>query len=59
MSLQYLSDFGKHELHSPDLSLAAQTVLTAEFQLLVESLLLERTSDRSVSFTLYFAKIKP
>ena len=44
----YLSDLGEHVLHSPDLALAAKTVLTAELELLVESLLLKGTSDRSV-----------
>ncbi len=35
-------------MHSPDLSLAAQAVLTAQLELLVQTLLLKRTSDGSV-----------
>lgn len=42
-----LSDLGKNKLHSPDLSLAAKTVLTTELKLLVKTLLLVRTTDRS------------
>lgn len=45
--LTHLSDFGKDELHAPDLSLATQTVLTTELELLVKTLLLVRTTDRS------------
>jgi hypothetical protein len=44
----YLSDLGEHVLHSPDLALAAETVLAAELELLVEALLLEGASDGSV-----------
>ena len=31
----YLSDFGKHVLHSPNLTFASQAVFTAKLQLLV------------------------
>jgi hypothetical protein len=44
----YLADLGKHELDSPDLALAAETILTAELELLVETFLLKRASDGSV-----------
>ena len=43
----YLSDFGQNELHSPDLSLATKSIFTAKLELLVKTLLLVRTTDRS------------
>mmetsp|Transcript_7582 Transcript_7582/g.11354 ORF Transcript_7582/g.11354 Transcript_7582/m.11354 type:complete len:244 (-) Transcript_7582:44-775(-) len=39
-----LTELGQGELDAPDLALAAQTVLAAELQLLVEALLLEGTT---------------
>jgi len=51
-SCSYLSDLGQHVLHSPDLSLAAKAVLTTQLQLLVETFLLERASDRSVGLAI-------
>ncbi len=36
-----LTDVGEHVLHAPDLALAAESVLAAELELLVEALLLE------------------
>src|SRR5262249_19599448 len=43
-----LSDFREHELHSPDLTLASQSIFTAELELLIQTLLLEGTSHSSV-----------
>jgi hypothetical protein len=47
-----LTHLGEHVLHSPDLSLAAKAVLSAELELLVETLLLVRASHRSVRLAL-------
>ena len=41
-----LTDLREGELDAPDLLLAAEAVLTAESELLVEALLLERTTRR-------------
>lgn len=49
----YLSDFGEHELHTPDFSLAAKSVLAAKSELLIETLLLVRTSDRTEGLSRY------
>jgi hypothetical protein len=51
-----LSDFGEHELDSPDLTLAAKTIFTAKLELLVKTLLLERTSDGSVCLAAYIRR---
>jgi hypothetical protein len=47
-----LTDFRKHVLHTPDLSLTAETVLTAELELLVKTLLLERSSDGTIGLAI-------
>ena len=39
-----LTDLREHELGAPDLALAAETILTAQLELLVEALLAERTA---------------
>ena len=39
-AIPYLTDLGKNELHSPDLTLAAETVLSANAELLVQTLTL-------------------
>jgi hypothetical protein len=46
-----LAHLREHVLHSPDLLLAAKTVLTAELKLLVETLLLVRTTHGTVRLT--------
>ena len=45
-----LADFCKGELHAPDFTLAAEAILAAELELLVEALLLERTTRLLESF---------
>ena len=39
-----LTDLGEHELGAPDLALAAKTIFTTELELLVKTLLAERTA---------------
>jgi hypothetical protein len=45
-------------LDTPDLTLAAKTVLTAELEFLVKTLLLERTSDSTVGLADYVTENK-
>jgi hypothetical protein len=53
MDEPYLTNFGEEELDTPDLSLATESVFTAQFQFLIETLLLERTTNSSVSLTVF------
>ena len=39
-----LSEFGQHQMHSPDLTLVLETVLADQLQLVVDSLLFEGSS---------------
>ena len=48
----YLADLGEHELHTPDLTLVAQTVFTANTQLLVQTLALVGTTRRTEGKTI-------
>jgi hypothetical protein len=48
-----LSDLREHVLHSPDLTLAAQSVFTAQLELLVKTLLLERSANTTVRLSRY------
>ena len=48
-----LSDLREHVLHTPDLTLAAQSVFTAKLELLVKTLLLERSSNTTVRLPRY------
>lgn len=47
------TDLGERVLDSPHLALVPQPVLADELELLVETLLLERTSGRNVRFTVH------
>lgn len=49
----YLADLGKHVLNTPDFTLAAKTVFTAELELLVQTFLLKRTTDSTVCLSVY------
>ena len=49
----HLADLGKHQLHSPNLTLAAETVLSANAELLVQTLTLVRTTRRIEGKTIY------
>ena len=49
----YLADLGEHELHTPDLTLVAQTVFTANTQFLVQTLTLVGTTRRTEGKTIY------
>ena len=49
----YLADLGEHELHTPDLTLVAQTVFTAYTQFLVQTLALVGTTGRTEGKTIY------
>ena len=51
-----LSHFGKHELHAPDLTLAAETIFTTELELLVQTLLLIRTTHGTASLAVVSTK---
>ena len=48
----YLADLGEHELHTPDLTLVAQTVFTANTQLLVQTLALVGATRRTEGKTI-------
>ena len=48
----HLADLGEHELHTPDLTLVAQTVFTANTQLLVQTLALVGTTGRTEGKTI-------
>ena len=52
----YLTDLGKDELHSPDLTLAAETELSANAELLVQTLALIGATGGAGSQTVYFMK---
>lgn len=47
----YLADLGQHVLDTPDLTLAAKTILTAKLELLIQTLLLEGSSDRAIGLS--------
>ena len=49
----HLADLGKHQLHSPNLTLAAETVLSANAELLVQTLTLVRATRRVEGKTIY------
>ena len=49
----HLADLGKHELHTPDLTLVAQTVFTANTEFLVQTLALVGTTRRTEGETIY------
>ena len=51
-SFFHLADLGKHELHTPDLTLVAQTVFTANTQLLVQTLALVGTAGSAEGKTI-------
>ena len=53
LSFFHLADLGKHELHTPDLTLVAQTVFTANTQLLIQTLALIRATGSAESKTIY------
>lgn len=46
-----LADLGQHVLNTPDLTLAAETVFTAELKLLVQTFLFEGTADSTVGLS--------
>ncbi len=52
-SKSYLADLGQHVLNTPDLTLAAETVFTAELKLLVQTFLFEGTADSTVGLSVY------
>ena len=49
----HLADLGEHELHTPNLTLVAQTVFTANTQLLVQTLALVGTAGSAEGKTIY------
>ena len=49
----HLADLGKHQLHSPNLTLAAETVLSANAELLVQTFTLVRATRRVEGKTIY------
>ena len=49
----HLADLGEHELHTPDLTLVAQTVFTANTQLLVQTLALVGATGSAEGKTIY------
>ena len=55
----HLADLGKHQLHSPNLTLAAETVLSANAELLVQTLTLVRATRSVESKTIYSHKLVP
>lgn len=52
-AISYLTDLGKNELHSPDLTLAAETVLSANAELLVQTLTLVGATRSAEGQTVY------
>ena len=52
-AFSYLTDLGKNELHSPDLTLAAETVLSANAELLVQTLTLVGATRSAGGQTVY------
>ena len=52
-AIPYLTDLGKNELHSPDLTLAAETVLSANAELLVQTLTLVGATRSAGGQTVY------
>jgi hypothetical protein len=50
----YLSDFREDKLNTPNLTLAAETIFAAKLELLIKTLLLERTTNSSVSLSVYY-----
>ena len=49
----HLADLGEHELHTPDLTLVAQTVFTANTQLPVQTLALVGAAGSTEGKTIY------
>ena len=49
----HLANLGEHELHTPDLTLVAQTVFTANTQLLVQTLALVGATRSAERQTVY------
>ena len=52
-AISYLTDLGKNELHSPDLTLAAETVLSANAEFLVQTLTLVGATRSTEGQTVY------
>ena len=52
-AISYLTDLGKNELHSPDLTLAAETVLSANAEFLVQTLTLVGATRSAEGQTIY------
>ena len=52
-AISYLTDLGKNELHSPDLTLAAETVLSANAEFLVQTLTLVGATRSAEGQTVY------
>ena len=53
LSFFHLADLGKHELHTPNLTLVAQTVFTANTQFLVQTLALVGTTRSAEGKAVY------